>query len=127
MRQRVSDDIIYRMKIKTYFFLHILLMVYSLSAVLSKAAAGAEFLSPKFLLFYTLIFLILGIYAVGWQQIIKKIPLTTAFANKAVTVVWGLLWGILIFHEAVTLKQFAGAAVVMGGVILFSLSEEESA
>ena len=112
------------MSAKNYLFLHILLMIYSLSAVLSKAAAGAETLSLKFCILYGLIFMILGVYAIGWQQVIKKIPLTTAFANKAVTVVWGLLWGILIFHEAVTVRQLAGAAVVMGGVILFSLSEE---
>ena len=42
---------------------------------------------------------ILGIYAIGWQQVIKRMPLTTAYANKAVTLVWGLVWGLLLFHE----------------------------
>ena len=32
-------------------------------------------------------------YAAGWQQVIKHLPLTTAYANKAVTVVWGILAG----------------------------------
>ena len=33
-------------------------------------------------------------YAFGWQQVIKHLPLTTAYANKAVTVVWGILLGL---------------------------------
>ena len=114
------------MKLKNLLFLHILLMIYSLSAVASKAASGAEPLSLRFCALYALIFLILGVYAVGWQQIIKALPLTTAFANKAVTVIWGLLWGILIFHESVTIRQLIGAAAVMAGVVLFSFSEEAS-
>ena len=49
--------------------------------------------------------------AIGWQQVIKRIPLTTAFANKAVTVVWGLVWGALFFREAVTPGKLLGAAL----------------
>ena len=93
-------------KIKPFLSLHILLLVYSLGAVCSKMAGKAEFLSIRFFFFYGLVLLNLFVYAIVWQQILKKLPLVTAFANKAVTVIWGMLWGMLIFKEKITL-QFA--------------------
>lgn len=109
----------------TLIALHLLLICYSLSGILSKLAAAQPFLSPKFCLCYGGIIAILGVYALAWQQIIKRLPLTTAFANKAVTVVWGLVWGLLIFRESITPGKLAGAALVVAGVVLFSTANEE--
>ncbi len=108
---------------KTLVLLHIMLMVYSTSGVFSKLAAGEPFLSPRFCLYYGAVIALLAVYAVCWQQIIKRIPLTTAFANKAVTTAWGLVWGLLLFHEPLTIGKIVGALLVIGGVVLFSLTE----
>ena len=62
---------------KTMLALHILLAVYSVGNVFSKLAADVPFLSPRFILYYGIVLLILGIYAIGWQQVIKRMPLTT--------------------------------------------------
>lgn len=110
--------------IKVLFYLHILLMIYSLSGVLGKQASGAQFLSLKFILYYGMVIVILGIYAIGWQQIIKRIPLTTAFANKAVTVVWGIVWGMLFYKESISIGKVIGALIVMAGVIMFVRADE---
>ena len=61
-----------------------------------------------------------------WQQIIRVLPLTTAFANKAVTTAWGLLWGLLFFHEQITIGKIVGVALVISGVILFSAADTEA-
>ena len=61
-------------RIKTLFLLHIMLMIYSMSGICSKLAAGQKFLSFKFCLYYGLIIVLLGFYAIGWQQIIKRMP-----------------------------------------------------
>lgn len=113
-------------KIKVLFALHLLLMVYSTSGICSKLAAGEAFLSPRFCLYYAIIIVLLGVYAIGWQQIIKRLPLTTAFANKAVTVVWGIVWGAAFFQEAITLKKLLGAAFIVIGVILYAGSDASS-
>ena len=107
-------------RLKTLLLLHLMLMVYSLSSVCSKLASGESFLSLRFCLYYAAIIALLGFYAIGWQQIIKRLPLTLAFANKAVTVVWGLVWGLVFFHEPITLKKLVGAALVIAGVVLFA-------
>ncbi|MEG0757474.1 MAG: hypothetical protein RR505_03640, partial [Raoultibacter sp.] len=63
------------------------------------------------------------IYALGWQQIIKRLPLTTAFSNKAATIVWGLIWGVMFFREEITFFKLLGACVVIVGVILYSRAD----
>ena len=80
------------------------------------------FLSFDFLLYYLLMLLILVIYALGWQQIIKVLPLSTAFANKAITVAWGLGWGKLIFNENITVGKLIGIGLIVAGIVLLSYS-----
>ncbi len=106
-----------------WVMLHGMLALYSFSSVCSKLAAGEPFMSFKFILFYGLSIVILGVYAVGWQQVIKRLPLTTAYANKAVTLVWGLVWGRLIFSEGFSPTKLIGAAVVLAGVVLFATAD----
>ena len=79
-------------------------------------ASQNEFLSLKFCLFYGMSIFILGIYAIFWQQILKKFDLTTAFFNKAITILWGMLWGVLFFKETITLNMIIGAVIVLIGV-----------
>lgn len=105
--------------------LHLMLALYSLSSVCAKLAAGFAFLSPGFVACYGGMVALLGVYAIGWQQVIKRLPLTYAYANKAVTVVWGIVWGVLLFREQASPLKLLGAGVVLAGVVLFSLSEKE--
>lgn len=114
-----------KQRIKSLLLLHIMLMVYSLSGVCSKMASQQPFLSFRFCLYYGAIIVLLGFYAIAWQQIIISIPLTTAFANKAVTTVWGLVWGFLFFHEQITLGKLFGVGLVIAGVVLFSTADRE--
>ena len=110
--------------LKYYILLHVLLMVYSISGILSKLAAKVVFMSIPFILLYLGIVFLLGIYAIFWQQIIKALPLTISYANKAVSVIWGLVWGILFFHEKLTLGKLIGICLIVTGIILFCKSDE---
>ena len=110
--------------LKYYILLHVLLMVYSIIGILSKLAAKVVFMSIPFILLYLGIVFLLGIYAIFWQQIIKALPLTIAYANKAVSVIWGLVWGILFFHEKLTLGKLIGICLIVTGIILFCKSDE---
>ena len=112
-------------QLKTLLWLHLLLMVYSTSGIFSKLASTEAFLSKPFCFYYGCIVILLGGYAIGWQQIIKRLPLTTAFANKAVTVVWGMVWGAVFFHESVTLGKLLGMLVVITGVLLYVAADKE--
>ena len=107
--------------------LHLLLAVYSLSDVCSKTAAGAPFMSFRFLFFYGCVLGLLGVYAIGWQQVIRRLPLTVAFANRAVTVFCGIVWGVLFFREQVSPLRLVGAALILAGVVLFARADGRQA
>lgn len=110
--------------IKYYLFLHILLAFYCISGVFSKKASSFEFLSLGFIGCYCAVVLILFVYALFWQQIIKHIPLTTAFCNKAVEIIWGIIFGVLIFHEQIKWNMVVGACIVIIGVVLVVTADE---
>lgn len=105
--------------------LNILLMIFSLNSIFSKLAAGEPAFSFKWCLYYAVVLFLLGIYAIGWQQIIKRLPLTLAFSNKAVTVIWGIIWGALFFKEKITAGKIIGAIIIIAGVVLFAFSDDE--
>lgn len=105
--------------------LHLLLVVYSFSSVCAKFSSHFEVLSPGFIISYVAMVALLGVYALGWQQVIKWLPLTFAYANRAVTVAWGIVWGFLFFGEEFTLRKVLGAGIVLVGVALFATAERD--
>lgn len=110
-------------KVVWFVLLHCLLLLYSFSDIASKLASGKEFLSLEFLLLYGTVIFLLGIYAIFWQQILKKIPLITAYANKSVTIIWGMLFGSLIFKEQIQWNQILGAVIIVVGVYFVVLED----
>ena len=110
-----------------FVLLHAALLVYSSSGIFSKKAARTAFMSKEFILFYAGMLFVLVIYAVLWQQVIKHLPVTTAFANKAVAVVWGIVLGRMFFQEQVTPRQIAAAAIIIAGAVLYVRSDAEVA
>lgn len=100
--------------------LHISLLFSSLSGVCSKLASRHtdNIISVPFLFWFGLVFVIMFGYAIVWQQILKRMPLTVAYANKPVTLIWGIIWGSLIFGEKITWNMLLGAVVIFGGIYL---------
>ena len=106
----------------SFLLMHAGFLIYSFYTVLGKIAAKYAFLSLHFCIFYCILIFILFVYAILWQQVLKVIPLSFATANKASTIVWGMLWSYLFFHEEITLKKVIGAIIIISGIILLSTS-----
>ncbi len=102
-----------------YLLLHGALLLFSFGGVCSKVAGGQKFLSWQFFLFYGLLLFILFVYALIWQQVLKEIPLTVAYANKGILILYGMIWGTLFFGETIHLKMVIGALIVLVGVFFF--------
>lgn len=111
--------------IKWLIILHVIILIYSINGICSKTAAQYDFLSFNWIIFYGMVIALLGFYAIAWQQVIKHLPLVMAYANKAVTTIWGLIWGLLVFGEAITWQKVVGAIVIILGVYLVVTGEEE--
>ena len=109
---------------KVIVALHLLLVLYSFESVCSKMASQQEMFSFKFFLFYGLVLFLLFFYALAWQRILKYMPLTVAYANKGITIVWGIIWGALLFNEAITIKTIIGGVIILIGIYLVVTNNE---
>ena len=61
----------------------------------------------------------------GWQLILEKLPLTTAYLRRGFSYILIFVWARVIFHEAITWKQILGIIVITIGMII-SISDEKS-
>lgn len=98
--------------------LQLVVMIYTMSGVAAKFAAGYEFLSPGFILCYGVEICILGVYAVLWQQIIKRVDLSVAYANRSIAILWSMLWAALIFQESISVQNIVGVLLVLAGTMV---------
>lgn len=102
---------------KNLLLMQLVFFEYALVGFFSKNAAAHEFLSFSYLKWYCGSIIVLGIYALAWQQALKRTPLTIAYANKAVVVIWGSLLGFLFWHESISVGKIIGLAIIICGII----------
>jgi len=94
--------------------------IYSSSGVFSKLASQQEPLSLKYFTYLSCVIAVLGIYAILWQQIIKRMHISKAYMFKGLTAMFGLLLAHFFFGEIITLKNAIGAVVTICGITLFA-------
>lgn len=107
-----------KISLKNILVLQAVVIVYTLSSVVAKLATGEEVFSFAFFLFYGLEIAILGIYAILWQQMIKRFDLSVAYANRAMAILWSAVWAVLLFRESLGIKQLIGIAFVVVGTVI---------
>ena len=114
-----------RKRIFNFLLMYISFFVYSVSSIFSKLASGQEFLSKEYILFFIAIIIILGIYAILWQQILKRIPLSIAMSNKPITLILSILWAFLMFKENITIKTIIGIFIILLGIYVVGRTVSE--
>ena len=97
--------------------------LYTVSGIAAKLASNYEFLSWGFILCYGLEIFVLGLYAIIWQQIIKRVDISIAYANRAVAVFWTMLWSFLLFNEQITVQNLIGVALIFVGTWVVNSSD----
>lgn len=98
-------------------------LLYSVTSVLSKYTGRCELFSSRFFLLLSLMVAVLFVYALAWQQLIKRIPLSTAYPFKGIVVVYNLVWAALLFGETITLANLLGSALILFGVYMVSRND----
>lgn len=106
--------------VKNVIMLQAVIVIYTISSVMAKFASGNEVLSFRFLLFFGLEFIFLGLYAVLWQQMLKRFELSIAYANRAMSLLWSMIWAVIFFHDRITIKNIGGVALVIIGIIIIN-------
>lgn len=114
-----------KITLKDILLLQAVIAVYTVSTVMAKLASGQPPLSIKFLAFYGAELFILAVYALLWQQMIKKFELSIAYTNRAMALLWSFVWAVIIFHDKITLKNIIGVALVITGTIIINGGQPE--
>lgn len=112
-------------KLINILLLQAVVVIYTLTSIVGRKASGAGMFSMEFILFYGLDVVILGIYAICWQQMIKKFDLSIAYANRAMAILWTGLWALVLFGEAISIKQIIGIVLVVAGTVIVNWQSEE--
>lgn len=97
--------------------------LYTLSGIAAKFASSYAFLSLGFILCYGSEILILGIYAIVWQQIIKRVDISIAYANRALAIFWSMLWAAILFREQITVQNILGVVLILAGTLVVNSDE----
>jgi drug/metabolite transporter (DMT)-like permease len=114
-----------KINIKDILILQLAVALFSGASVMSKFASGEEFLSFNFILFMAIEVAILGVYAILWQQLLKRFDLSIAYANKAMVLLWYMVWAMAIFREQIGIKNYIGVAIVIVGILFINRPEKD--
>ena len=95
-------------------------LVYACTSIFTKMASRQKMLSWPYLLWIAGAIGVMGVYAILWQQVIKRMPLSTAFMFKGTSLVFVLLISSLLFSEAITVNNVIGSVIIIFGIALFA-------
>lgn len=94
--------------------------IYSFSGVFAKLASGQPVFSTSFIGYYALELVCLFIYAILWQQFLKRLDLAVAYANRAAAILWMIIWSRFFFDETITRQNIFGIAFILAGILLIN-------
>lgn len=103
-------------KFKGICILQLAVILFSLTSVFSKKASSFKIFSMEYLFYYGIAMFIMFVYAIIWQQLLKKYPLNIAYANKGTLPLITMVWGVTLFNETITLLMIVGAIIVILGI-----------
>ena len=107
-------------KFATYSSLVGINLLYACVTLFTKYAAQHEFLSWPYCVGLCGAIGIMGAYAICWQQILKRIELSTAYMFKGTSLIFVMLLAFAIFGEAITTMNIIGACVIVAGITLYA-------
>lgn len=105
------------MKLKDILFAVFIYIIFPFSSIFMKYASNAENIIWKIFLFGCSI-AVLGVFSILWQMLLKKVDLTKAYLFKSTTIIWNVVYGILLFQENVSLTMIIGMTITTIGIMI---------
>ena len=115
-----------QIKWKSILQLQAVVIIYTISSVMAKTATMHKDNKLVFLFFFGMEFIMLGVYALLWQQMIKRFELSVAYANRAMAILWSMIWAVIFFKDQITVRNLLGVAIVIVGIMLINTDKEEA-
>lgn len=105
------------MKKNNILFAILIYTIFPLSSVFMKIASGQEQIIIKFIYFCLSIF-VLGIFSILWQKLLKDVDLVRAYLFKSTTIIWNVVYGIILFSEKIKINMIIGIVITTIGVMI---------
>lgn len=99
-------------------------MLYACVSLFTKYASQQDFMSWNYVLGLIGAVSIMGLYAVLWQQVLKRIELSLAYMFKGTSLIFVMLLAYVLFGEQITWNNIVGAIIIISGIVLFAHSSE---
>lgn len=112
-------------KLIQYGMLFAAMLVYSFSALCIKISANYPMMSWGFILWYGGSLVILAVYAVLWQIVLKYVDLSRAYAAKPLTLLLSVVWGVVLFQEKITAKMMIALVIILLGIRMVVADDDE--
>ena len=95
-------------------------LLYACVSIFTKYASQQDFMSLAYCLGIAGAIGVMGVYAICWQQILKRVELSTAYMFKGTSLIFIMLFAFALFDEPITIMNIIGAAVIITGITLFA-------
>ena len=95
-------------------------LIYACTYICMKMASPHEFLSLPYTFWILGAVGVMGIYAVLWQQVLARVPLSTAYMFKGTSLIFVLLLSAILFQEGITWQNVVGSLIIVSGIILYA-------
>ena len=99
-------------------------MLYACVSLFTKYASQQSFMSWNYILGLVGAISVMGLYAVLWQQILKRIELSLAYMFKGTSIVFVMLLAYVLFGEQITWNNIVGAIIIICGIVLYAHSSQ---
>lgn len=107
-------------KVATYSSLVGVNLLYACVTLYTKYASQQEMGSVAYCLGLAGAIGVMGLYAICWQQILKRVELSTAYMFKGTSLIIVMLFAYALFGEQITATNIIGSVVIVGGIMLFA-------
>ena len=95
-------------------------MLYACVGICTKMAAMQDPFSWRYLLWFGGAVGIIGVFAILWQQILRRIEISTAYLFKGTTLIFTMLIAAILFGETITIPNIIGSVIIIIGITLLS-------
>ena len=95
-------------------------LIYACTSICTKMASRHEMFSWPYLWWIAGAIGVMSIYALLWQQVIARMPLSTAYMFKGSTLIFTMLIAALIFGEVITIPNIVGSVIIIIGITLLA-------
>ena len=95
-------------------------MLYACVGICTKMASLQPMLTWMYLFWFGGAVAIIAAYAVLWQQILRRIELSTAYMFKGTTLIFTMLIAALLFGETITWPNVIGSIIIILGITLLA-------